>query len=143
MTRAALIWIALGLIVIAVLATFAFNGPKTAEQEMSETATTTSQAIDRGVARTQAAAELTALQARIVAGETYASLEDEFVAVRTNLAAAYENAEGEAAEEWAEINADFDSFEAGARAGTSNFLDALTRLIGRFSADVRVETEAE
>ncbi|MDP3402877.1 MAG: hypothetical protein Q8S35_02900, partial [bacterium] len=87
--------------------------------------------------------ELTALQARVVAGETYDSLKDDFAKVRTNLAAAYENVEGEAAQEWAEISSDFDEFEASAREGTSNFLDVLARLIARFSADIRVESAGE
>lgn len=143
MNRTALIWIVLGIVVIAILASFAFNGPQTTEQEIEETATTTGQVIDRSVARTQAAAELTALQARIVAGETYTSLADDFAGVRANLSVAYNNAEGDAAQEWQEIRTDFDSFEASARAGTSNFLDELTRLIGRFSADVRVQSPGE
>jgi len=113
------------------------------DESMDQTATTTAQAMDRTAARAEAATELTALQARVVAGETYESLKDEFAEVRTNLAGAYENAEGAAAEEWTEISADFDSFEESARTGTSNFLDVLARLIGRFSADVRVETEGE
>ena len=39
--------------------------------------------------------------------------------------------------------AEFDAFEASARSGTSNVLDALAQLIASFSADVRVETETE
>lgn len=143
MNRAASIWIVLGLLVLGILLVLAFKSPAEVDESMDQTATTTAQAMDRTAARTEAAAELTALQARIVAGETYDSLKDEFAEVRTNLASAYENVEGEAAEEWAEIDADFEAFEASAREGTSNFLDVLARLIGRFSADVRVETPAE
>lgn len=143
MNRAASIWIVLGLLVIGILLVLAFKSPAEVDESMDQTATSTAQAIDRTAARTEAAAELTALQARVVAGETYDSLRDEFAEVRTNLAAAYKNVEGEAAQEWTEINADFDAFEASARAGTSNFLDVLARLIGRFSADVRVESAGE
>lgn len=146
MNRSLTIWVLLGLIAVALIAYFAFNRPEAvenAEDAAIETATSTGQVIDRGMARTQAAMELTALEARVEAGETYASLEGEFTGVRANLARAYENAEGEAAQEWNEISADFDSFEASARAGTSNFLDLLAGLIGRFSADVRVETPTE
>jgi len=143
MNRAASIWIVLGLLVIGILLVLAFKSPAEVDESMDQTATSTAQAMDRTAARTEAAAELTALQARIVAGETYDSLKDDFAEVRANLAAAYQNAEGEAAQEWTEINADFDSFEASARTGTSNFLDVLARLIGRFSADVRVESAGE
>lgn len=143
MNRAASIWIVLGLLVLGILLVLAFKSPAEVDESMDQTATSTAQAIDRSAARAEAAAELTALQARVEAGETYDSLKDDFAEVRTNLAAAYENVEGEAAEEWTEISADFDAFEASAREGTSNFLDVLTRLIGRFSADVRVESPGE
>ena len=99
--------------------------------------------MDTAAARTEAAADLTALRVRVEAGETYAELEDEFAQVRARLTAAYENAEGAAAEEWQDIRVGFDEFEASARAGTSNFLDSVNALIARFSADVRTETEAE
>lgn len=143
MNRAASIWIVLGLLVLGILLVLAFKSPVEVDESMDQTATTTAQAINRTAARTEAAAELTALQARVEAGETYDSLKDDFAEVRTNLATAYENVEGAAAEEWAEINTDFDAFETSARAGTSNFLDVLARLIGRFSADVRVESPGE
>lgn len=141
MNRAATIWIVLGLIVLAVLVVFAMNRPEDAENALDETATTTGQMVDRSAVRATAAADLTALEARIEAGETYEELEDEFAEVRADLAAAYENAEGRAAEEWDEISAEFDAFEASARSGTSNVLDALVRLIASFSADVRTDTE--
>lgn len=143
MNRAASIWVVLGLLVLGILLVLAFKSPAEVDESMDQTATSTAQAVDRTVVRAEAAADLTALQARVAAGETYDSLKDDFADVRTRLAASYENAEGAAAEEWAEISADFDSFEASARTGTSNFLDVLARLIGRFSADVRVETEGE
>jgi len=146
MHKAGIIWILLALIVLLVLAYFVFGGPRTADRttiSVQETATTTVQTINRAAARTQAQVDLTALRARAEAGETYASLESSFAQVRTRLAAAYQDTEGQAAQEWASLNADFDSFEASARAGTSNFLDSITNLIGRFSADVRVETAGE
>lgn len=143
MNRAAIIWIVLGLVVIAILVALAMNRPGDMDAAMDETATTTEQMVDRGAAQATAAAELTALEARIEAGETYESLEGEFAEVRADLAAAYQNAEGRAAEEWDEIRAAFDTFEASARSGTSNVLDALAQLIASFSADVRVETETE
>lgn len=143
MNRAAVIWIVLGLIVIAVLLAFALNRPEAVENAMQETATTTEQMVDQSAVRATAAADLTVLQARIEAGETYESLEGEFAEVRADLASAYQNAEGRAAEEWDDISAAFDTFEASARAGTGNVLDALTRLIASFSADVRVESETE
>lgn len=143
MTRAATIWVILGLLVLALLAYFAFGGARETEQVAEQTATTTAQAFDGTAVRAQAAADLTALKVRAEAGETYESLAADFAQVRARTAAAYENAEGAAAEEWAELDADFDSFEASARAGTGNFLDSVSALISRFSADVRVETAAE
>ena len=143
MNRAAVIWIVLGLVVIAILVALAMNRPEDVGDAVEDTATTTGQMIDRSAVRATAAADLAALEARIEAGETYEELEDEFAEVRADLAAAYENAEGRAAEEWEEVSAEFDAFEASARSGTSNVLDALARLIASFSADVRVETEAE
>ena len=145
MTRAGTIWVIIGLVILLVLAYFAF-GNKDAElmeNTAEQTATTTVEAMDNAALRTQAEADLAALRVRAEAGETYAELEDDFAQVRTRLAAAYANTEGEAAEEWADISAGFDSFEASARAGTSNFLDSISTLIARFSADVRVETETE
>lgn len=137
-------WIILGLLVLGILLVLAFRTPSPAvEESMEQTATTTMETMDQAAVRADAAADLTALRARIEAGETYDSLQSEFSEVRANLAASYANVEGAASEEWTEISADFDAFEASAREGTSNFLDALTRLIARFSADVRVETEGE
>ena len=143
MNRAASIWIVLGLLIVGILLVLAFKSPADVDESMDQTATTTAQATDRSTARAEAATELTALQARIEAGETYDSLQSDFAEVRANLAAAYQNVEGEAAEEWTQIAADFDAFETSAREGTSNFLDVLARLIGRFSADVRVESAGE
>ena len=143
MNRAASIWIVLGLLIVGILLVLAFKSPADVDEPMDQTATTTAQAMDRTAARAEAAAELTALQARVEAGETYDSLKTDFAEVRANLAAAYQNVEGEAAEDWTQIAADFDAFEASAREGTSNFLDGLARLIGRFSADVRVESAGE
>lgn len=143
MNRAASMWIVLGLLVLGILLVLVFKSPAQVDESMDQTATTTAQSMDRTAARAEAATELAALQARVEAGETYDSLKADFTEVRTNLATAYENVEGEAAQEWAEIAADFDAFEVSAREGTSNFLNVLTRLIGRFSADVRVESPGE
>ncbi len=145
MNRAGTIWVIIGVVILLVLAYFAFGNKdaEVMENNAAQTATTTGQAMDNAALRTQAQADLAALRVRAEAGETYADLEDDFAQVRTRLASAYANAEGETAEEWADISAGFDSFEASARAGTSNFLDSITTLISRFSADVRVETENE
>lgn len=135
-------------IVLALLALIIYfllgrNPVEDVQEGAQQVATTTEQVADRAAVRADAAADLTALRARQEAGETYESLQDEYAEVRASLAAAYENAEGEAQQEWNEIRDDFDDFEASARAGTSNFLDALTNLIARISADVRVETSNE
>lgn len=146
MNRTALIWTVLGIIVLVLIAFALVNRPDTAEnvnEAANTVATSTENAGAQLSARTEAAVSLTALQARIAAGETYESLADEFAEVRTNLASAYENAEGETQEEWQDLERDFDSFEASARAGTSGFLDLLSNLIARLSADVRVETADE
>lgn len=147
------IWIAIGLLVLLVLAVLAF-GNTDAERAAEEAATSTAVALDasadaaaaetaRAAARAEASTEIAALQARAEAGETYEALSADFAQIRARLATAYEGAEGAAAEEYADLTAGLDEFEASARAGTSGFLDAFANLIARFSADVRVETEAE
>ena len=139
------IWIVVGLAVLALLAYLAFgNRPvEEAAEATQQEATTTARSAEIVSARTEAAAELTALRARQEAGETYADLQDDYAAVRTRLAAAYANAEGETKQEWAELQADFDQFEAGARANTGGFLERLSTLIGRLAADARVESAGE
>ncbi len=148
MSRATTLWVLLGIVVLAILALMAFGANRTAVEDMDNnppgtmTATDNS-AMERGAVRTQAAIELSALKARAQAGETYDALAADFADIRARLAASYENTESAAAEEWARLAADFDALEADARAGTSTFLDSLSSLLSRFSADVRVETTNE
>jgi hypothetical protein len=137
------IWALIGVIVIAVLAYIAFQGTTNMDENLENAATSTAEAVNQASVRAEAAAELTALRVRAEAGETYDELQSDFADVRARLAAGYENAEGEAAAEWRELRADFDSFEATARENTSDFLNALNDLIANISADVRTETEAE
>ena len=148
MNRAGTIWIIIAVIVVLVLAVFAFT--RSADTELNEMATTTAETMDgmsadarQTAARAQAETELAALRVRAEAGETYDELADDFAAVRARVAAGYADAEGAAADEWSELSADFDRFEAAARENSASFLDSLAALIDRFSADVRVETEAE
>ncbi len=139
------LWIVLGVIVLAVLVFFLFGRDpvKESADAINDSATTTAQAFDRSAVRAEAAAELTALRVRQEAGESYESLQASYADVRARLATSYENAEGAAKEEWAELDAEFDEFETSARAGTSTTLDVLARLIANLSADVRTETSAE
>ncbi|MEK7511245.1 MAG: hypothetical protein AAB582_03345 [Patescibacteria group bacterium] len=139
------IWIIGGVIVLILLAFFLFgNRPvEEAATATQEAASVTVQSADIAAARVEAAADLTALRARQEAGETYAELQDDYAAVRTRLGAAYANAEGEAQQEWAELQTDFDQFEASARANTGGFLERLSILIGRLAADARVESAGE
>lgn len=144
MNRTGLIVLIIAIVGILVLL-FAFNRPamEEARENTEDVATTTSSAMNQTATRAEAAAKLTALRARVEAGETYADLQEDFTQVRARVAASYEDAEGAAAAEWAEVQADFDDLEASARAGTSSFLDSLASLIARLSADVRVESETE
>lgn len=139
------LWVLLGIAVLAVLAFMAFGANRTTPEAVENTPPGTmpqaADAMERDAARAQAALELSALEARAEAGETYDTLADEFAQVRARLAASYENAEGAAAEEWTELRTDFDALEASARDGTSTFLDSLANLIARFSTEVRVESE--
>ncbi len=139
------LWIVLGLIAAALVLFFLFGRDPVEEtgEAMNQAATSTSQAVDRTALRADAAADLTALRVRQEAGESYESLQDNYAEVRARLAASYQNVEGEAKEEWDQTLTAFDEFEANARAGTSNSLDLLTRLIASLSADVRTETAAE
>lgn len=144
MNRTGFIVLAVAVVGILILL-FAFNRPSMdeARENTEDLATTTVSAMDQTATRVQAAAELTSLRARVEAGETYTDLSEDFAQIRTRLATSYENAEGAAADEWAEVQADFDNLEASARAGTSSFLDSLASLIARLSADVRIESEGE
>jgi hypothetical protein len=140
------LWVLLGIVVLGILAFMAFGANRAEVQEMENTPPGTmpltgDTLMERDTARAQAAIELSALETRAKAGETYDTLAEDFADVRARLAASYENTEGAAADEWTELSADFDALEADARAGTSTFLDSLSNLIARFSADVRVESE--
>ena len=146
MNQKILIWALLGVVVIIALAWFVTRNPEMNEPRVENTQETAREGVtdtERALARAEASTELAALRARIEAGETYESLEDDFAAVRTRLAASYESTEANVQAEWNEIEAEFQTFEDSARAGTSNFLDTLASLIANLSADVRVETEAE
>ena len=140
------LWIIIGIIVVALIATLAFGLGNGVDQENDlapetvETATTTA---DLAQVRADAAADLAALRVRAEAGETYEELAGDYAAVRARVAAAYQNAGAEAAEEWQEVEAGFDEFEAAARAGTSSLLDDFATLIARFSADVGTDSEGE
>lgn len=142
------LWVLLGIVVLAIFAFMAFGANRTAVEDMDNMPPGTmpqtgDTSMERDAVRAQAAIELSALEARAEAGETYDALAEDFADIRARLAASYENAEGAAAQEWEELARDFDALEADARAGTSTFLDSLSNLIARFSADVRVETTNE
>lgn len=136
------LWIVVGLIVIALIVLLVPNGNKD-DQGAVDTPTEMETTVDRASVRANAAADLAVLEARANAGETYAELADEYAMIRARVAAAYEDAEGEAAQEWEKIEAAFDSFEASAQAGTSAFLAGFADLMARLSADVRADTETE
>jgi len=140
------LWVLLGIVVLAILAFMAFGANRAEVQETENTPPGTmpqtgDTAMERDAARAQAVIELSALETRAKAGETYDALAEDFSDIRARLAASYENAEGAAADEWTDLSADFEALEASARTGTSSFLDSLSNLIARFSADVRVENE--
>jgi len=135
------IWVIVGIVVIALLAFFALQRPEATESTLENAGNEAADGMERAAIRTETAADLMALRVRAEAGESYADLESEFALVRAKIAAAYDNAEGEAKEEWRDLQVGFDEFEASARTGTSNFLDDLNGLIARFSADVRTESE--
>lgn len=141
------LWIVIGLIVIALVAVLAFDMDGTETPQEPEpapgTVATSTSAAELTQVRADAAADLTALQARAEAGEAYEDLADEYVAIRTRVATSYQNAGAEAADEWQDIEEGFDDFEASVRAGTSSVLNSFATLIARFSADVRTETPAE
>jgi hypothetical protein len=140
------LWIVIGLIVIALVASLAFgmDGNEAAqENEAPQTVATSTTDTDLAQVRADAAADLTTLRARAEAGEAYETIAGEYAAIRARVAAAYQNAGAEAAGEWQGIEAGFNEFEASARAGGSGVLDSFASLIARFSADVRTETPTE
>lgn len=139
------IWVIVGIVALAFLALLLYRSsvPEEAAEATQQVATSTAQSTAIAAARTEAAVDLAALRTRQEAGETYASLQDEYAEVRADLAVAYANAEGETKEEWTELSAEFDSFESSARAGTSNVLATLAALISRLSGDVGTENPGE
>jgi hypothetical protein len=144
-----LLWIIIGIIVIALLASLAFGLGDEEEMQMATTtptaqvATSTMTVEDLARVRAEAVTELASLRARVAAGESYEALADDYAAVRARVTAAYASAGVAASDEWQDIQAGFNSFEASARAGGSAALDSFASLIASLSADVGTETPAE
>ena len=143
------LWIVVGIAVIALLASLVSGtrdadtaGMEAAQQPIATT-TDVADAANLAQVRADAATDLVALRARAEAGESYEELADDYAAVRSRVTVAYQAAGASAADEWQDVQASFDSFEASARAGSSGILDSFASLIARFSADVRTETSAE
>lgn len=150
MNRSYLIWILLAVAVVAVLVFFMFAGTRTPadtseeiEDQASEAASESADAFNQSVVRAEVATELTALRVRAEAGETYDELVADLTEARQELERSYVNVQGSAAEEWDEIRSEFDRIEAAGRSNASDFLDSLSSLIARLSAEVEVETEIE
>lgn len=141
------LWIALGLAVVALLATIAFNTQDTADNGMApppEAANTDlAPTINLAQVRADAAADLAALRARAEAGEAYDALAGDFATIRAHVTAAYQAAGTSTSAEWHDVQTDLDTFEASIRTGSSNVLDSFASLIARFSTDVRTETGTE
>lgn len=150
MNRSYLVWILLAVAVVAVLIFFMFAGtrtptdtPEEIENQASEATSESEDAFSRSVVRAEAATELAALRVRAEAGETYDDLVADLTEARQGLEHAYINTQGSVAEEWNEIRSEFDRIEAAGRSNASDFLDSLSSLIARLSADVEVEAEVE
>lgn len=92
-------------------------------------------AAEAGVAWDRAAVQMDRMGEQIESGTEYAAeaAADDVARLRSDLAIAYENAEGEAAEEWAELQPELEKAEMALRAGSANALDNLSELLTRTS----------
>jgi len=80
---------------------------------------------------------------RMEAGAEYAADEaaDDVANLRSDLAMAYENAEGEAAEAWDQADRELDEAEVALRAGSAEALGNLAALLERIRADLLSDDE--
>lgn len=92
-------------------------------------------AAEANVAWDRAAVQMDQMGERIESGTDYAAeaAADDVARLRADLAIAYENAEGEAAEEWAELQPELEEAEMALRAGSANALDNVAALLQRTS----------
>ncbi len=113
-----------------------------AAREVDEETNELADAASRLAARTEARTRLVALETRLEAKENYAEVADELAEIRANLAAAYENATGEAREEYErDIEPAFENFEKSLRDGAADVSGFFARLLLELEADVRTDEE--
>lgn len=95
----------------------------------------------QGAARAEAATKLATLRAQAEAGELSADAAAQVEDIKANLAVAYENAQGQAAQSWTEISAGFDSLADDIRNGTGDVLQGFANLSLLLEADVRSDQQ--
>lgn len=91
----------------------------------------------RQAAVTEARTKLAALRARAQASEEAADVADGVERVRRDLAAAYENADGEAADWWRDVQPELEALEQDVREGTADSLDRFSSTLERLEREVR------
>lgn len=146
--KTALGWIVGIVVVLALIAIafFAFTGAdeeaaREAERNIEEGTERAMTEAERIAARSEARAELLALEARVEADEGYDALADEVSEIRSNLAEAYEDAEGAAAAEFRGIDEDFARLETSLRTGTADVLEVFADLMLRLEGEVRTDED--
>lgn len=96
---------------------------------------------DITAARYDARMELQDIQNDLEAGADFSEVEDKWIAVRTDLGAAYENTTGELAQQGDELDQEMEQVEAGLRDDTADALDGLEDLIANLERDVRTDEQ--
>ncbi|HMA78181.1 MAG TPA: hypothetical protein VKP88_03485 [Candidatus Paceibacterota bacterium] len=109
----------------------AVDAEQTAETVWDETQAT--------LVRAEARAELLAIQAELEAEANYAAAVAQVRDVRTDLRAAYENAEVAAQVEWRELDTELEQLEQALRANSADTLELLGGLILMLETDVRTD----
>jgi len=94
-------------------------------------------------ARTEARADLIALQAKLQVEENYDAAATEVQSIRADLSAAYENASIEVKETWNNLDVELAQLEETIRTNSADALEVLAGFILKFEADVRVDAEGQ
>ncbi|MDD3661944.1 MAG: hypothetical protein PHG63_02655 [Candidatus Dojkabacteria bacterium] len=88
-------------------------------------------------ARAEAASNLALIRARLIAGETYEEVADDFDEVHGDLSSAYEGASAEFQTQWNSLESGLNEVENEVRNDTADALSDLASLINSLEEDIR------
>lgn len=134
-------WIALIVAIIAlVLGWMAFNrSGQDVVPAVQEGAQEAQEDAALLAARTEARAELLALQTQIAAEEGYDEAAQQAAEIEADLETAYVNARLEASAEWQELQADFENLERELRDESADAAETVAGLIALLGQDLRTD----